>query len=61
MCPKISIDILLELIVSALKTDKCSLVEKNDVHNYPGYENGSGRVSTICTVILSGARPDLVA
>ena len=48
---EISIDILSELIVSALKTDKCSSVESNDVHNYPGYEYDSGQVSSICTVI----------
>ena len=42
---------LIELIVSALKTDECSSVKSNDVHNYPGYEYDSGRVSTICMVI----------
>ena len=35
--------------------------KSNDVHNNPGYEYDSGRVYTICMVISSGARPDLVA
>ena len=30
-------------------------------NNYPTYKYESGRVSSICTVIYSGARPDLVA
>ena len=51
---EISIDILSELIVSALKTDNVAQSKSNDVHNYPGYEYDSGRVSTICTVIYSG-------
>ena len=35
--------------------------KSNDVHNNPGYEYDGGRVYTICMVISSGARPDLVA
>ena len=46
-----SIDIFSELIVSALKTDKCSSVEIKRLHNNPAYEYDSGRVSTICMAI----------
>ena len=42
-----SIDILSELMVSALKAQS----KPNDLHNQPGYEYDSGRVSTICTVV----------
>ena len=48
---EISIDIFLELIGSALKTDKCSSVEIKRRTNYPGNEYDSGRDSTICMVI----------
>ena len=53
---EIAIDILSELFVLA----NVAQLKSNDVHSYPGYEYDSGRVSTICTVIKSGARPDLV-
>ena len=60
-CVRISIVLLSELIVSVPKTDKCSSDEINDVHNYPGYKYKSGRVSSICMIIQSGAQPVLVA